>query len=76
MTFSKLIQHYKTVATSILAIQLTIGTTRLREREEEEKEEEEEEEEEKKETIRAVIALASITFMNIIQQPSCAKVQV
>ena len=29
MTFSKLIQYYKTVATSILAIQLTIGTTRL-----------------------------------------------
>ena len=29
MTFSKLIQYYKAVATSILAIQLTIGTTRL-----------------------------------------------
>ena len=68
MTFSKLIPHYETVTTSILAIQLTIGTTKLREKEEEEVE--------KKETIRAVIALASITLMNIIQQPSCAKVQV
>ena len=29
MTLSKLTQYYKTVATSILAIQLTIGTTRL-----------------------------------------------
>ena len=29
MTFSKLTQYYKEVVTSILAIQLTIGTTRL-----------------------------------------------
>ena len=29
MTFLKLVQHYKMVATSILVIQLTIGTTRL-----------------------------------------------
>ena len=29
MTFSKLTQYFKTVATSVLAIQLTIGTTRL-----------------------------------------------
>ena len=29
MTLSKLIQYYKTIATSILAIQLTTGTSRL-----------------------------------------------
>ena len=29
MTLSKLTQYYKTIATSILAIKLTIGTTTL-----------------------------------------------